>query len=217
MSEEQGGLRLPLPDRGALFVVSGPSGVGKSTLIKRVLARLPGLGFSVSATTRAPRPGEIDGKDYHFLSRPEFDLRVGAGAFLEHATVYDQSYGTLSAPVLAAIEAGRSIVLDIDVQGARQIVSKLPEAVTIFVLPPDIGTLAGRLRARGTDETTLERRMSQVDLQLRGAPEFEYVVVNDHLETADAVFEGIFFAELSRTARRRSSVDNVLAGVPARG
>jgi guanylate kinase len=217
MTEEQGGLRLPLPDRGALFVVSGPSGVGKSTLIKRVLTRLPGLAFSVSATTRPSRPGEMHGKDYHFLTREEFDSQLAEGAFLEHATVYDQSYGTLAAPVIAAIEAGHSIVLDIDVQGARQIRVKLPEAVTIFVLPPDIGTLAGRLRARGTDEATLHRRMSQVDLQLRGAPEFEYVVVNDHLETADAVFEGIFFAELSRTARRRSSVDKVLAGLPGRG
>lgn len=210
-------LRLPLPDRGALFVVSGPSGVGKSTLIKRVLNRLPGLGWSVSATTRAMRPGEVDGKDYHFLSRAEFDARLAESAFLEHATVYDQSYGTLAGPVIAALEAGRSIVLDIDVQGARQVREKLPEAVTIFVLPPDVPTLEDRLRGRGTDEDTLKRRMSQLDLQLRGAPEFQYVVVNDHLETADAVFEGIFFAELSRTHRRRSSVDGVLAGLALRG
>jgi guanylate kinase len=214
MSLSDAVLRLPLPDRGALFVVSGPSGVGKSTLIKRILARLPGLGFSVSATTRAPRPGETDGKDYHFLSRQSFDRLVGEDAFLEHATVYDQSYGTLAGPVLEAIAAGRSIVLDIDVQGARQITGRLPEAVTIFVLPPDIATLESRLRARGTDETTLQRRMSQVGLQLCGASEAQYVVVNDHLDTADAVFEGIFFAELSRLGRRRSSVERVLAGLP---
>lgn len=207
-------LNLEAPDQGVLFVITGPSGVGKSTLIKGLMERVPGLEFSVSATTRAPRDGEVDGRDYHFLSAEDFAHRVERAAFLEYATVYDRSYGTLRAPVEAAVAEGRSVVLDIDVQGARQVKERYPACVRVFILPPSVGTLATRLRGRGTEEAVIARRMSQVEEQLRGAPEFDFVVVNDDLSAARAVFEGIFLAELSRVARRRSRIERVLAELP---
>jgi guanylate kinase len=208
-------LRLDPPDRGALFVLSGPSGVGKSTLIKHVMGRVPGVEFSVSATTRGPRAGEQDGVHYHFLTQAQFDEKVGQDAFLEHASVYDRSYGTLAEPVLSAIESGRSVLLDIDVQGARQVKARYPDCVRIFILAPSLAVLEQRLKARGTDDAeVLRRRMAQVGLQLQGAPEFDYVVLNDELEPACAVIEGIFLAELARVGRRRSMVQRVLAQLP---
>ena len=204
-------LSLEAPDQGVLFVITGPSGVGKSTLIKGLMERVPGLEFSVSATTRAPRDGEVDGRDYHFLSAEEFAHRVERSEFLEYATVYDRSYGTLRAPVEFAIAQGRSVMLDIDVQGARQVKERYPACVRVFILPPSVATLATRLRGRGMAESVIARRMSQVEEQLRGAPEFDFVVVNDDLTSARAVFEGIFLGELARVARRRSRIESVLA------
>ena len=204
-------LNLETPDTGVLFVVTGPSGVGKSTLIKGLMDRVPGLEFSVSATTRAPRDGEVDGRDYHFLSAEDFAHRVERAEFLEYATVYDRSYGTLRGPVDAAIAQGRSVVLDIDVQGARQVKERYGACIRVFVLPPSVDTLATRLRGRGTDEAVITRRMAQVGEQLRGAPEFDFVVVNDDLVAARAVFEGVFLAELARVARRRTRIERVLA------
>lgn len=204
--------RIDLPDHGALFVVTGPSGVGKSTLVGRVMARVPGLSYSVSATTRGPRAGEMDGREYHFLTEAEFERRLAEGAFLEHATVYDRRYGTLRAPVEQALVSGRSVILDIDVKGAAQVKSAFPSCIRVFVLPPDVPALEQRLRRRGTDsDEVIARRMAQVDEQLAGAPEFDYVVINDHLETADALFESVFLAELSRVWRRRTAVQRVLS------
>jgi guanylate kinase len=207
-----GPLQLERPDLGALFVVSGPSGVGKSTLVRAIMERVPDLTFSVSATTRAPRPGEVDGQHYRFLTPEGFADLERQSAFLEHATVYGRRYGTLSRPVEEAVSAGRSVLLDIDVQGARQVKVRYPACVRVYVLPPALSVLEERLRRRGTDgEDVLRRRMAQVDEQLRGAPEFDYVVVNDHLETARAVFEGVFLAELARPFRRRLAIERVLA------
>lgn len=207
-------LRLERPDRGVLFVVSGPSGVGKSTLIKAAMTQIPGLEFSVSATTRAPRPGEIDGREYHFLTPEQFVAKVGEDAFLEHASVYDRSYGTLREPVDAALSEGRSVLLDIDVQGARQVAAKHPDCVRVFVLPPSVGVLEARIRARGdTPEDVILRRMAQVGEQLRGAPEGDYIVLNDDLEAGRRQFVGVFLAELARSSRRRSAVERVLREV----
>lgn len=206
-------LRLERPDRGALFVVSGPSGVGKSTLVKKAMAAIPGLEFSVSATTRPPREGEVDGREYHFLSTEQFAAKVDADEFLEHATVYDRRYGTLKAQVDHALAEGRSVLLDIDVQGARNVKRKAPEAVWIALLPPSVGQLEARIRARGdTAEDVIERRMAQVGLQLAGAEEADFVVVNDDLTTADAQFEGVFLAELSRRDRQKSVITRILSG-----
>ena len=204
-------LRWALPDHGVLFVVSGPSGVGKSTLVKAAMARIPGLEFSVSATTRAPRTGEREGVDYHFLDRERFDLLVAQEAFLEHATVYDRSYGTLREPTRRALDAGRSVLLDIDVRGARQVRQREPAAVHLFVLPPSVEVLEARLRHRATDdEATITRRMEQAMEQLEGCVDYDYVIVNDDLDASHAAFQGILLAETSRRERRQKVIDAVL-------
>lgn len=199
------------PDQGVLFVVSGPSGVGKSTLVGRVLGGVPGLGFSVSATTRAPRPGEIDGVHYHFIDATSFEARVSGGEFLEHATVYGRHYGTLRAPTVDALAAGRSLLLDIDVQGFRQVRATWPGSVSIFILPPDLPTLEARLRARSTDaEEVIRRRMRDADEQIAGCGEYDYVVVNGDLESATAVMRAIFLAELARVSRQQRVVRGMI-------
>jgi len=206
-----GPLRVERPDRGVLFVVSGPSGVGKSTLVRRAMHRIPWLAFSVSATTRAPRQGEQEGIDYHFVSPERFGTLVDDAAFLEHATVYDRRYGTLAEPTEAALAEGRCLLLDIDVQGARQVKERLSDAVHLFVLPPSLEALEARLRARGTDsEQIIARRMEQVALQLQGAEEAHYVVVNDDLEAAHACFEAVLLAEACRRRRRERAVRRVV-------
>jgi guanylate kinase len=209
--------KIDPPDRGVLFVVSGPSGVGKTTLVQRALEHVPGMTFSVSATTRAPREGEQDGVQYHFVAPEKFLALVEAGAFLEHATVYGRSYGTLREPVLTRLSQGGSVILDIDVFGASQVRQHLPDAVHVFVLPPSLEALEARLRRRGTDgEDVVRRRMEEAAQQLRGAPQYDYVVVNHELVTAHQVFEAILVAELSRMSRRRDSVGKLLGGLPHR-
>ncbi len=193
------------PDRGALFVVSGASGTGKTTLVKEALRRMPGLSFSVSATTRPPRGGEVDGRDYHFVAPERFDAMVADDALLEWAEVYGNRYGTPRAPVDAALAAGESILLDIDVQGARQVRAHMPEAVSIFILPPDMATVEARLRGRSTDsDDVIARRMAQARQQLQGAAEADYLVVNDDLQTAHDVLQAVLVAELCRRQRRAS-------------
>lgn len=198
------------PDRGALFVVTGPSGVGKSTLIKAARQVVPGLGFSVSATTRAPRPGEKDGVDYHFLEPAEFERRVRDGAFLEHAGVYEKRYGTPREPVEQALASGRSLILDIDVEGHRQVVRSGVDAVSIMLLPPSLQTLRARLEARGTDDAaTIDRRMALVRTQLQDVATYDHVLVNDDLDTAHRTFQGVLLAALSRPAQHPSLLRQV--------
>jgi len=193
------------PDYGALFVVSGASGTGKTTLLRAALDRVPGLEFSVSATTRAPRRGERDGVDYHFVTADAFREMQRAGELLEHAEVYGTLYGTPRAPVLQALHEGRSIVLDIDVQGAGQVRTVYPQAVSIFVLPPRIEVIRERLVGRGTDgPEVVERRIRDATEQIARCGEYDYLVMNDVLETANAQLQGIFLAELSRRSRRQA-------------
>lgn len=200
-------LALTPPDRGIVFVVSGPSGVGKSTLLKRALARIPGLSFSVSATTRQPRVGETDGVDYHFLDDARFAQLVRDDAFVEYADVYDRRYGTLREPTEAAIAHGQSLILDIDVKGARLVRVGLPEAIHIMVVPPDLTTLEARLRARGTDDAAvIARRMELVAGQLGAVGEYDYVVVNDDLDAASASLQAVMVGEMCRSERRQSWV-----------
>jgi guanylate kinase len=170
-----------------VFVITGPSGVGKGTLIRLLRERVPGLALSVSATTRAPRPGEQDGLDYHFLSDAEFARRVAAGEFVEWAEYSGRRYGTLRSELERHLAEGRPVVLEIEVQGARQVRGALPEAVQIFIEPPDGEALKDRLVGRGTDDPdAIARRLAVAESELAAADEFQYRVVNDRLDEAVA-------------------------------
>ncbi len=170
--------------QGRLVVISGPSASGKTTII-RELRRLDGVHFSVSATTRPARPGECDGVDYWFYTEQRFLAEVGADGFLEHATVHGRLYGTPLAPVLKAISEGRTVLMDIDVQGALQVKKKMPEALMVYVLPPSRAELESRLRNRGTeDEASIERRLTVADWEIAQSPSYDYIVVNDILTKA---------------------------------
>jgi guanylate kinase len=186
-------------DRAAkVFVITGPSGVGKGTLIRRLCDRVPGLEPSVSATTRRPRAGEADGRDYHFLQAAEFDRRARAGEFLEHATYSGNRYGTLRSEVERRLAAGRSVVLEIEVQGARQVRAAMPEAVLVFIAPPDPSALRERLEGRGTDSPeAIEERLRVAEIELAARDEFPHVVVNDEIDRAAADLERIVRSELS--------------------
>jgi guanylate kinase len=179
-------------------VITGPSGVGKGTLIRGLLEQLPALELSVSATTRQPRPGERDGIDYHFLAPEEFERRVVAGEFLEHATYSGNRYGTLREEVERRLAEGRPVVLEIEVQGARQVREAMPDAIAVFIAPPSREALRARLIGRGTDSPEqVDARMRTADQELQAQPEFPHVVVNDRLEQAIDELVAIVRAELS--------------------
>ena len=168
-----------------VFVITGPSGVGKGTLIRGLLERIPELELSVSATTRAPRPGEHDGRDYHFLSDEQFDRRLARGEFVEHASYSGNRYGTLRSELQRRLDDGVPVVLEIELQGARQVREAMPDAVAVFIAPPSREALRARLLGRGTDPPeAVDRRMRTAEAELEAQPEFRHVVVNDRLEEA---------------------------------
>jgi guanylate kinase len=189
---------MPGVSKAKVFVVTGPSGVGKGTLIRELRQRVPGLALSVSATTRAPRPGEVEGRDYRFLDREEFERRAAANAFLEHATYSGNRYGTLRDEVERLLAAGTSVLLEIEVQGARQVRAALPEdSVLVFIAPPDPGALRARLECRGTDSpAAIAERLRTAELELAARDEFQHVVVNDEIERAATELERIVRSEL---------------------
>jgi guanylate kinase len=172
-------------ESGRLYVIAAPSGAGKTSLVKALMEREPRLRFSVSYTTRKPRANEIDGRDYHFITPARFQEMVERGEFLEHAQVYDNFYGTGVEAVRGALAAGGLVLLEIDWQGARQVRERLPEARTIFILPPTRRTLEERLRARSTDsEAVIQRRLQDARRDIGHFTEFDYVVINDRFEQA---------------------------------
>jgi guanylate kinase len=201
----------PIRRRGFLLVLSSPSGAGKTTITRRLLERDPTLTLSVSVTTRAPRAGEVDGQDYRFIDQATFDRMVAEGELLEHATVFANSYGTPRAPIVAAIEAGRDILTDIDWQGTQQLSGSLREdIVTIFVLPPSAGALEARLRTRGQDSAAVVAgRMAKSSEEMSHWPEYDYVIVNANLDRSVAEALSIVTAERLKRTRQQGLADFV--------
>lgn len=198
-------------DRGHLYVISAPSGAGKSTLIHHVRDSLGGLAFSISWTTRSPRPGERDGVDYHFTDEPTFRAKIEAAEMLEWARVHDRLYGTGRAETEALRARGLDVILDIDVQGAAQVRASAPDAITVFVLPPGRQELRRRLVDRGTeDPESLQRRLTNAAQEVREVERFDYVVVNDDLPAAAAELEAILRAGRARADRRAARVREIV-------
>lgn len=190
-----------------MLVLSGPSGVGKGTLGKRLIEE-EGFGFSVSCTTRGPRPGERDGADYLFVSREEFLSRKAAGGFLETAAVHDEFYGTPREPAEKAMAEGRDFLLDIDPQGGVQVMEKVPEAVSVFLLPPSWAALEERLRGRGTEtEEKIQKRLHNARQEVEYLPRYDYCIINDNLEEAWKELRGIIHAERRSTKRFLPELD----------
>ncbi len=178
---------------GKLFILSAPSGAGKSSLAKALMQALPNLAVSVSHTTRVPRPGEEHGVHYYFVSREDFEGMVRAGEFVEHARVFDNYYGTARRSIEQLLKAGKDVILDIDWQGARNIKQHMPDAVSVFILPPTRAALEERLRGRGQDSPeTIARRMRDAVAEMRHYSEFDHVVVNDVFDDACADLKAIF-------------------------
>ncbi|MDT8376936.1 MAG: guanylate kinase [Mariprofundaceae bacterium] len=172
-------------ERGELFIVSGPSGSGKSSLCDALLRQSPNLCLSISCTTRKPRPGEVDGREYHFLSRAQFETQRDAGDFLEWASVHGNLYGTRRSDVEAVLDDGRDMLLEIDWQGAAQVARQIPQAHRIFILPPSVETLRQRLLSRGQDDdVVISRRVAAAESEMEHAGEARYRIVNDRFDDA---------------------------------
>ena len=195
-----------------VFIISAPSGSGKSTLVKHLLADVPNLMFSISHTTRAPRGAEVDGQNYHFISRPEFEAMIGRDEFLEWAQVFGKDYyGTHRGILEQACAAGKDLVLDIDVQGARQLKKKIPEAVTIFILAPSRQELEHRLRTRSEDpDEVITRRLKGAAEEIRNYKNYDYVLINRDLAEAEATLSAIVRAERVRRTRIEDQIRPIL-------
>ncbi|MDR3702347.1 MAG: guanylate kinase [Candidatus Sulfopaludibacter sp.] len=194
-----------------VFIISAPSGSGKSTLVSRLLAKDPGLMFSISYTTRKPRGAEVDGKDYRFVTREAFEAMIANNEFLEWAQVFGNYYGTHRGILEDARRQSRDLVLDIDVQGARQLKCQIPEAVTVFILAPSRQILEARLRARDEDrEEVIQRRLRDAAEEIRNYEAYDYVLINRDLDRSDAVMSAIVSAERVRRTRIEDQIRPIL-------
>ena len=196
--------------RGLLFIISGHAGSGKGTIVSRVRELAP-FDFSVSATTRNPRPGEVDGVHYHFLTKEQFEEKIASGEMLEHAKYSENYYGTPKAPVDKALDEGKNIILEIEVQGALQVKEKMPEAIMIFIMPPNYETLLARIRGRGTEtEEVIQKRMKQSHFEIENFHKYDYVVVNqtNGIEKAAENILDIMKVETLRTSRNLELAEN---------
>jgi len=202
--------------KGTLFIISAPSGAGKTSLLKELVSADVQLDISISHTTRAKRSGEEDGKDYHFIDNASFVQMIGEGAFLEHAQVFDNYYGTAEAAVRDRLNAGQDVALEIDWQGARQVRKRIPDAVSIFILPPSPQALHDRLSARGQDsEAVIERRMRDAKNEMSHYAEYDYLVVNDDFSSAlkglDAIVRGLRLRQSIQSDKLQSQLSALLA------
>ena len=215
MSSEPEQLSKPAGGRGMLIVVSSPSGGGKGTLIDRARKLVPNLSYSVSYTTRQPRPGEVNGREYFFVSLADFEEMKSQERFLEWAWVHGNAYGTSREQVLDELAKGRDIILEIDVQGASSVRALISDAVCIFILPPSFEVLKQRLITRGTDAAAdLERRLQGAPAEVEHYREFQYVIINDDIERASAQLASIIFAERARCERQEEQLERVLRNFP---
>ena len=188
--------------RGLLVIVSGPSGCGKGTVLGHLLKEDPNVFYTVSATTRAPRPGETDGVEYYFLSKEQFEEKIRTGGMLEYANYVGNYYGTPSQAVEDQCAAGHDVILEIEVQGAMQVKKKRPDAVSVFIMPPSMEELRSRLCGRQTEnEETINNRLKTAEKEMELAPQYDYIVVNDVVEEAAGRLKAILEAEKCRTAR----------------
>ena len=204
--------------RGRLFVIAAPSGAGKTSLVRALMERAPGLRFSISYTTRKQRPNEVHGRDYFFVARDDFEAMVARGEFLEHARVFDNYYGTALSQVEGSLASGQDLILEIDWQGAQQIRRALPECGSIFILPPSRAELERRLRGRGTDaEDVIQRRLRDAASDMTHWSEFDYVVVNDDFERAVADLHAIVHGRGEASRRGRAGLAKLVASLTAAG
>ena len=200
------------PEQGLLLVVSGPSGAGKGTICNLLRAKLPELGYSISATTRQPRVGEVDGKNYFFKDVATFKNMIARGELLEYAEVYGNFYGTPKQFVLDQLNEGKDVLLEIDIQGALQVKQSFPQGVFVFIVPPSLKILSERLHGRGTDtEEVIQKRLSCTVDELGYAPEYDYVLINDIAEDEAEKLYKIVEAERNRTVRRLACVEAIKA------
>ena len=199
-----------MTEHGKLVVISGPSGAGKSTVISRVMKKNSNVIFSVSATTRSPRPGEQNGREYFFVDNDKFENMIASGELLEHARYVDHCYGTPKKPVDEALAAGKDVVFDIEVQGAMQIKQKCPEAILLFIIPSSFGEIEKRLRGRGTDsEEVIKHRVQTARTEYLMAPNYDYIVINDDPDSAANEILSIITAEKCRLNERKQYLSEV--------
>jgi guanylate kinase len=197
--------------KGNLIIISSPSGGGKGTLIKEVLGAVPDVGYSVSLTTRAPRFGEEDGRHYHFVSKLKFEEKINGDGFLEYAEVHGNMYGTSRKQIENITNSGRDVILEIDVQGALQVLDKMPEAVSIFIMPPSFEVLQSRLTARATENSDdLALRLRNAHYEMEQHARFEYVVINDVVGQAARKMAAIILAERQRRIRQTDAIQGIL-------
>lgn len=202
---------------GTLFIFSAPSGAGKTSLVNALLKTTPHIGVSVSHTTRKPRPGEVDGVAYHFVNVDEFQQMIGEGAFLEHAQVFDNFYGTSQRWVESELAAGRDVILEIDWQGARQVRHLMPEAVSVFIAPPSIEALRQRLQGRGQDdETTIKRRMHDARSEMSHYGEYDYLIINDDFDNTLLELQSIVIARRHRLQAQQERHAETLSALLAK-
>ena len=198
-------------NKGRVFIISGPSGSGKDTLMTKVFAKAPDILFSISSITRPMRVGEVEGEKYNFISRERFEEMIANDELLEHNVFVGNYYGTPKAPVLNAVNDGKNMLIEVDVNGAYQILEKIPDAVSIFIMPPSLEILKARLTGRGTDEqSVIDKRLFEALREISCAKDYDYIVVNDDLETAANEFVSIMSVDKFKTDRNLELINKIL-------